>query len=198
MSPDSILHTLFALAQVTLIDITLAGDNAVVIGLAVRQLAGKDRTRAIFAGTFLSAALRIVLALVAAKLLSIIGLTLAGGLLLLWVCARMFHELRHEQEGPDVEAPSRLSTAILRIIAADLSMSVDNVLAVAGASVGHPWVLVFGLIASVLMMALAASLIARLLERYRWVAWIGLAIVLFVSLELILKGGGEVWQHVVY
>ncbi|QDH25626.1 TerC family protein [Neokomagataea tanensis] len=192
------IHTLFALAQVTLIDVTLAGDNAVVIGLAVRQLTGRDRTRAIFAGTLLSAVLRIVLALVAVQLLSIVGLTLAGGLLLLWVCARMFHEFRHEQSGPTIDAPSSLKTAIVRIIAADLSMSVDNVLAVAGAAVGHPWVLVFGLVASVLMMALAASFIARLLERYKWIAWVGLAIVLFVAVELIVKGGGEVWQHVVY
>lgn len=197
MAPDSLLHALIALGQITLIDITLAGDNAVVIGMAVRNLEGRQRRLAILFGTGFAAILRVGLALLATTLLSVVGLTLAGGFLLLWVCWKMYRELRVGEHHEAVEpAPPRLGPAVLRIVVADLSMSLDNVLAVAGAAVGHPWILVSGLVLSVLLMGLAASVIANLLARYSWIAWIGLLVVLGVAIELIIRGGGEVWHHV--
>nr|WP_242005398.1 YjbE family putative metal transport protein [Acetobacter lovaniensis] len=183
--------------QVVLIDVTLAGDNAVVIGMAVRSLGGAQRRKAIWAGVGLAAVIRVLLALVAVKLLSIVGLTLAGGLLLLWVCWRMYREMQHgnaADEGAG-NAPGSLRSAIIKILIADLSMSLDNVLAVAGAAREHPGILVMGLALSVVLMALAASLIARLLERYKWISWVGLLVVLAVAVELIVSGGGEVWGH---
>lgn len=187
-----------AFLQVVMIDVTLAGDNAVVIGMAVRNLARHERQRAIFIGVGFAAVIRILLALVAVRLLAIIGLTLAGGLLLLWVCWRMYREMHEGDGGAEAGAPSPggLGRAIVRIVIADLSMSLDNVLAVAGAAREHPGIMVMGLALSVLLMGLAASLIARLLERYKWIAWVGLLIVLAVALELIFKGGGEIWGHI--
>ncbi|MCP1241312.1 YjbE family putative metal transport protein [Acetobacter lambici] len=186
-----------ALLQVVLIDVTLAGDNAVVIGMAVRSLSGAQRRKAIWAGVGLAAVIRVLLALVAVKLLAIVGLTLAGGLLLLWVCWRMYREMQHSQaaDGDGTAAPGSLRSAIIKILIADLSMSLDNVLAVAGAAREHPGILVMGLALSVVLMGLAASLIARLLERYKWISWVGLLVVLAVAVELIVSGGGEVWGH---
>ncbi|NHO40627.1 YjbE family putative metal transport protein [Acetobacter fabarum] len=186
-----------ALLQVVLIDVTLAGDNAVVIGMAVRSLGGAQRRKAIWAGVGLAAVIRVLLALVAVKLLSIVGLTLAGGLLLLWVCWRMYREMQHANtaDGAAGSAPGSLRSAIIKILIADLSMSLDNVLAVAGAAREHPGILVMGLALSVVLMGLAASLIARLLERYKWISWVGLLVVLGVAVELIVSGGGEVWGH---
>lgn len=186
--------SLLALLQVVLIDITLAGDNAVVVGLAVRRLAPQQRRIAILCGVGAAAVIRLGLAVIATQLLSIIGLRLAGGLLLLWVCWKMFRELRtsHDEQDEDGAAPAALSSAIIRIIIADLSMSLDNVLAVAGAAGKHMGVLVAGLAISVVLMAVAASLIARLLDRYRWIAWVGLIVILGVALELIAGGGEEV------
>ncbi|WP_338331370.1 YjbE family putative metal transport protein [Acetobacter sp. LMG 32666] len=186
-----------ALLQVVLIDVTLAGDNAVVIGMAVRSLSGAQRRKAIWAGVGLAAVIRVLLALVAVKLLAIVGLTLAGGLLLLWVCWRMYREMQHTQaeDGTGAAAPGSLRSAIIKILIADLSMSLDNVLAVAGAAREHPGILVMGLALSVVLMGLAASLIARLLERYKWISWVGLLVVLAVAVELIVSGGGEVWGH---
>ncbi|RFP07491.1 hypothetical protein BFX83_14285, partial [Komagataeibacter xylinus] len=189
-SPSS----LYALAQVVLIDVTLAGDNAIVVGLAVRNLPQSSRRIAILCGVLGAAVIRICLALVAVRLLAIIGLTLAGGLLLLWVCWRMYREMGGDASAEGgTPAPASLRNAIIRIIVADLSMSLDNVLAVAGAAGEHMGVLVAGLVISVVLMAVAASLIARLLERYRWISWVGLLVVLAVAIELIVKGGGEVW-----
>lgn len=187
-----------AFLQVVMIDVTLAGDNAVVIGMAVRTLTPQERQKAIFIGVGFAAVIRILLALVAVRLLAIIGLTLAGGLLLLWVCWRMYREMHESDGGPEaaVPLPGGLGKAIVRIVIADLSMSLDNVLAVAGAAREHPGIMVMGLALSVLLMGLAASLIARLLERYKWIAWVGLLIVLAVALELIVKGGGEIWGHI--
>ncbi|MFT8674268.1 MAG: TerC family protein [Acetobacter sp.] len=188
------LPALLAFLQVVLIDVTLAGDNAVVIGMAVRGLSGQARRQAILAGVGAAALIRILLALVASRLLDIVGLTLAGGFLLLWVCWRMYRELR-EEHAPSMQgdAPKAgLGAVIVRIIIADLSMSLDNVLAVAGAAREHPVILIAGLALSVLLMGAAASLIARLLERYKWISWLGLLIVLAVAVELIAKGGGEV------
>ena len=191
-------QALIAFCQVILIDITLAGDNAVVIGLVVKSLAPAERKKAIFAGIGIAAVLRIILALVAARLLEIIGLTLAGGILLLWVCWRMYREMCAVQHDDNAGAAAQgsMGKIIFRIFLADLSMSLDNVLAVAGAAARHPYILVAGLVFSVLLMGVAASYVARLLDRYKWLSWVGLLIVLFVALELIYKGSAEVWPHV--
>ena len=175
-----------------LIDVTLAGDNAVVIGLAVAGLPAERRRIAILVGVAGAAVLRIALGAVALQLLEIIGLLLAGGLLLLWVAWRMYRELRRHAPAHEARAPKTLLAAMLQIVLADLSMSLDNVLAVAGAAAGHFWVLVTGLALSVLLMAVAAELVARLLERVRWIAWLGLLIVLGVAVRMIWVGGHEV------
>lgn len=188
------LSSLTALLQVVLIDITLAGDNAIVVGLAVRKLEAQQRRIAVLVGVAAAALIRLGLALIATQLLGVIGLRFAGGLLLLWVCWKMYRELRtpDEHEEDSAPTPGGLRSAITRIIIADLSMSLDNVLAVAGAAGEHIWVLVSGLAISILLMAFAATMIAKLLERFRWIAWIGLLVVFGVAVELIYKGGGEV------
>jgi YjbE family integral membrane protein len=190
--------SLSALAQVLMIDLVLAGDNAVVVGLAVAGLPAEQRRRAIIAGIAGATLLRIALATVTVSLLAVIGLTLAGGLLLLWVCWRMYRELKGRREG-DASTPRAAKTlraAMAQIMLADISMSLDNVLAVAGAAREHPWVLVTGLTISVVLMAVAANLVARLLERWRWIAWVGLLIVTFVALRMIWEGGLQVAGNV--
>ena len=178
------------------IDLVLAGDNAVVVGMAVAGLAAGQKRKAILGGIAGAAVIRIGLALVALELLAVIGLMLAGGLLLLWVCWRMFRELRpHRRHGSLAPPPKSLGAAMMQILLADLSMSLDNVLAVAGAARGHVGVLVAGLAVSVVLMAVAATLIARLLETYRWIAWVGLLIVLFVACKLIWEGGEDIWAR---
>ncbi len=200
--PHHLLPQLFDLLQVLVIDVTLAGDNAVVVGLAVLGLPARERRIAILFGIAAATVIRIVLATVALQLLAIVGLMLAGGLLLLWVGWRMYRELRQQDRaaaeggsGAVRQPPGALRRAILRIVLADLSMSLDNVLAVAGAAGQHLWVLITGLTVSVALMGAAASLMARLLERYRWIAWIGLLVVLGVSVELIVKGSHDVLGH---
>ena len=194
---DGLLLTeVAALLQVVLIDLTLAGDNAVVVGLAVAGLPLRQRRVAIAVGVGGAAVMRIALGAVTLQLLQIVGLLLAGGLLLLWVVWKMYRELRRPTHGPEVAAPRSLRAAMIQIVLADISMSLDNVLAVAGAAEGHLWVLVTGLALSVVLMGVAANLVARLLERYRWIAWIGLLIVLAVALRLIWDGGWEVAGHV--
>ncbi len=187
------------LLQVLMIDLVLAGDNAVVIGLAVNGLPPEQRRRAILAGVAGATIIRIGFALVAVKMLALIGLTLAGGVLLLWVVWKSARELKRNHQAAGVQAnlpvAGRLRTAIMRIIVADVSMSLDNVLAVAGAAHGHPGLLVVGLVVSVAMMGLAASLVARLLTRFAWLAWVGLAIVLYVSLTMIYQGSFQVLHH---
>ncbi len=189
-----LLGDLTVLAQVLMIDLVLAGDNAVVIGLAVAGLRREQQRPAILLGIGAATAIRIALALVTLRLLEIIGLTLAGGLLLLWVCWRMYRELRRRPHvAASGEVPSkRLSAAMLQIALADLSMSLDNVLAVAGAAHDRPWVMAAGLLVSVLLTAVAAQLVARLLERHRWIAWVGLAIVVYVALDMIWQGSHQV------
>lgn len=190
---------LAAFVQVVFIDLVLAGDNAVVVGLAVAGLAGRQRTQAIVAGVALAAVLRLGFAFVAVRLMAVIGLMLAGGLLLLWVSWKMYRELQpkgaaHHAVPP---APKTLRQALIQVALADISMSLDNVLAVAGAAYKHPWVLAAGLILSVVLMGVAAGLVARLLERHRWLAWAGLAVVLFVALRLIWEGGHDVARHLI-
>jgi YjbE family integral membrane protein len=195
MFDPGFVHELASLAQVLLVDITLAGDNAVVVGLAVAGLPREQQRPAILVGIGAATVLRIALGAVTVQLLAIVGLLLAGGLLLLWVAYKMYRELRREPVSHGVAPAKSLRAAMLQIVLADLSMSLDNVLAVAGAADGHTWVLVVGLAFSVVLMGLAASAIARLLERYRWIAWVGLAIVLFIALKLIWEGGHDVWEH---
>ena len=187
-------EAIFALAQVVLIDITLAGDNAVVVGIAVAGLPTRQHPRAIAFGLAAAALIRIALSLVAVRLLAVLGLTLAGGLLLAWVCWKMFRELRAQAAADQSTRPPRksLRQAILQIALADLSMSLDNVLAVAGAALGHTRVLAVGLVLSVILMGAAASLLARLLQRQRWIAWVGLAVVTFVALRMIWQGSFQV------
>ncbi len=202
MIPHDLAAQLIDLGQVLLIDLTLAGDNAVVVGLAVINLPRRERRTAILFGIIAATLLRVALAAIALRLLGIIGLTLAGGLLLLWVCWRMYRELRlhanADRQAPGLEpraAPGDVRRAMLRIVLADLSMSLDNILAVAGAAGQHLWVLITGLTVSVLLMGAAASLIARLLRRHRWIAWLGLLIVVIVAVELITKGTHQVLVH---
>ncbi len=192
----NVLAQLTALAQVLVIDLVLAGDNAVVVGMAVAGLPPAQKRRAVWGGIAGAAIIRIGLALVALRLLAVIGLTLAGGALLLWVCWRMYRELRPRPRAHGAApAAKSLGAAMGQILLADLSMSLDNVLAVAGAAEGRTGVLVAGLAVSVVLMAVAATLVARLLERFRLVAWIGLLIVLYVACKLIWEGGGDVVAH---
>jgi YjbE family integral membrane protein len=191
---DALWPQLVALAQVLFIDLVLAGDNAVVVGLAVAGLQEKQRNRAILFGIGAAAALRLALAFLAMRLMAVVGLMLAGGLLLLWVCWRMYRELRPTKgtRGAAPPVAKTMGQALVQVALADLSMSLDNVLAVAGAAYEHPWVLAIGLGVSVLLMGLAARLVADLLGRYPWLAWAGLAVVLFVALRLIWEGGHDV------
>jgi YjbE family integral membrane protein len=183
---------------VLLIDLVLAGDNAVVVGMAVAGLPGAQKSRAILIGVAIATVLRIGFALVTLQLLAIVGLIFAGGLLLLWVSWRMYRELQGARHDPDALASAPVKTmrqALLQIVLADISMSLDNVLAVAGASREHPWVLVLGLTISVLLMGVAARLVADLLERYRWIAWVGLLVVVYVALKLIWDGAQDISAH---
>jgi YjbE family integral membrane protein len=205
-------EVLTAFAQVIMIDLVLAGDNAIVIGLAAAGLPRDQRNRAILIGIIAATVLRIVFAALTTQLLQIVGLLLAGGILLLWVCWKMWRELRtshkDEEEAEDAlagiegeattsGAPRKtFAQAAWQIVVADVSMSLDNVLAVAGAAREHPYVLIFGLVLSIALMGIAASFIARLLQRHRWIAYVGLAIILYVALEMVYKGAVEVWPSV--
>jgi len=199
---------LTALGQVIMIDLVLAGDNAVVIGLAAAGLPKEQRNKAILIGILAATVLRIGFALITTTLLGITGLLLAGGILLLWVCWKMYRELREgghdlSEEGAEAitgedldrdgsvagGAPRKtLGQAALQIVIADVSMSLDNVLAVAGAAHEHPTVLIIGLVLSVALMGLAATFVARLLNRYRWIAWVGLILIFYVAVKMIYDG----------
>jgi len=191
---------LTALLQVIAIDLVLAGDNAVVIGLAAAGLPADQRKKAILVGILAATILRIAFATVAVHLLAIIGLLLAGGLLLLWVCWKMWRELHagHGDEDAQAEEGAPRKTffqAATQIVVADVSMSLDNVLAVAGAAREHPSVLIVGLALSIALMGIAANFIARLLNKHRWIAYVGLAIILYVSLDMIYRGAMEVMPY---
>ena len=203
---------LVALAQVILVDLVLAGDNAIVVGIAVAGLPVHQRWRVMMLGIAAATLLRIIFASFTVQLLEIIGLLLAGGVLLLWVCWKLWRELRSgrmvhfpdshaPREVPAEEpaaagqvplAPKTMQQAVIQIIVADVSMSLDNVLAVAGVAREHAWVLIFGLALSVAFMGLAAAVIARLLGRFHWIAYVGLAIILYVALRMIADGTLEV------
>lgn len=191
-----------ALLQVIMIDLVLAGDNAVVIGLAAAGLPPERRGRVILVGIAAATALRLAFAAVAVELLEIVGLLLAGGILLLWVCWKMWRELRGQEAhradaAHTAHVPHKtFAQATWQIVLADVSMSLDNVLAVAGAARDHPAALVFGLALSIVLMGVAAGFIAKLLSRHRWIGYVGLAIILYVALDMIWRGAHEVWPHV--
>ncbi len=201
---------LTALFQVILIDLVLAGDNAIVIGLAAAGLPQAQRGKAILIGIAAATLLRILFAGLTTQLLQIVGLLLAGGILLLWVCWKMWRELRVSAEHAEMavaegmpmtadtgEAPRKtLAQATWQIVIADVSMSLDNVLAVAGAAREHPMVLIFGLALSIAMMGVAASFIARLLQNHRWIAYVGLAVILYVAGDMIYRGTLEIFPRV--
>jgi YjbE family integral membrane protein len=185
--------------EVIMIDLVLAGDNAIVVGALAAGLPAEQRRRVILIGIVAALALRILFALIVTQLLQVIGLIFAGGLLLLWVAWKMYRELRHGGESPGSDEirgderaglrPARsFAAAAWAVALADVSMSLDNVLAVAGAARGHTYVLVAGLVLSVALMGVAANLIARYIERYRWIAWIGLAVILWVAVNMIHDG----------
>lgn len=197
-----------AFLQVIAIDLVLAGDNAVVIGLAAAGLPVGLRGKAILIGIAAATVLRIGFALIATHLLEFTGLLLAGGFLLLWVCYKMWQELNvgeHESDAARAMhtadaivhpgARKTLKQAVMQIVIADVSMSLDNVLAVAGAAQKHTEALVFGLALSVLLMGLASSVIARLLNRFRWIAWVGLAVILYVAVRMIYEGADQILGH---
>lgn len=197
------LNQITALVSVVMIDVVLAGDNAIVVGMAAAGLPADKRQRAIIAGVVAATVLRIAFAAVALQMLEIIGLSLAGGVLLLWVAWKFYRELRETQAArrlgaapAGATAPPEKTTAkaVTQIVLADLSMSLDNVLAVAGVArtQAEPWVLFIGLGLSVALMGLASSLVARLLARHFWLSWLGLAIIAAVALRMIWAGGGEV------
>lgn len=202
---------LIALLQVIGIDLVLAGDNAIVIGLAAAGLPKEQRGRAILVGIVAATVMRIGFALMTTYLLGIVGLVLAGGILLLWVCWKMWRELRegHNDEnraeealtGEDINADGTVAgggptktfaQAAWQIVIADISMSLDNVLAVAGAAREHPTVLIVGLVLSIALMGIAATFIARLLNKYRWIAYVGLLIIVYVALKMIWEGWHQV------
>lgn len=193
-----------ALIQVLMIDLVLAGDNAVAVGVVAAGLPPDDRKKAIFWGLVAAVVTRIGFALITTQLMGVIGLLLAGGILLLWVCWKMWKEMRAQAAAdeetaeavldadpttePKVAQAKSFRSALIQILIADVSMSLDNVLAVAGAAREHPAVLVFGLLVSIALMGVAATWIARLLHRYRWIGYVGLVIVLYVALHMMWEG----------
>lgn len=203
-----------ALLQVILIDVVLAGDNAVVIGMAACCVPKPMRAKVVFWGLAAAVVLRILLATMTASILEVIGLMFAGGILLLWVCWRLWRDITQTREQEECAEESLRGTgsdgssvavatmdggitmrrAIAQIVIADLSMSLDNVLAVAGAAMNHVWVLTIGLVLSIALMGIAASLIANLLQRHPWISYAGLTIVLYVALRMIWFGGMQVFH----
>ncbi len=203
------LSELSALIQVFIVDLVLAGDNAIVVAMAVAGLPREQRARIMILGIAAATVLRIIFALLTVYLLQIVGLMLLGGLLLLWVCWKLWNELKEQAQAalvtksPDGPADQQLSEdsvpptktvrqAVIQIIIADVSMSLDNVLAVAGVARDHTWVLVFGLGLSIAFMGLAAIYIARLLARHHWIGYVGLAVIFYVALSMIYEGGKQV------
>ena len=191
-----------ALLQVIVVDLVLAGDNAIVVGLVVAGLPKHQRPMAMFIGIAAAAVMRIGLAVFTLQLLEVIGLMLAGGLLLLWVCWKLWREIQNQRRlqreekdaGDDSESasPKSMGQAIFQIVLADISMSLDNVLAVAGVARDHTWVLIVGLTLSVAFMAIAATVISKLLQKYHWIAYIGLVVILYVSFAMIWDGAQDV------
>jgi YjbE family integral membrane protein len=195
-----------AFVQVLMIDIVLAGDNAIVVGALASGLPPEQRRRVIFIGVIAALVLRVIFALTVSWLLGIIGLVLAGGILLLWVGWKMYRDIRPGAQNlgsPEIAgdehsgiAPAKsFAAAAWAVALADVSMSLDNVLAVAGAAREHPGILIVGLIVAVALMGIAANIIAKYIERYRWIAWFGLAVIIYVGLKMIYEGWHEVQPH---
>ena len=195
LSPDA----LQALGEVIMIDLVLAGDNAIVVGALAAGLPREQQKKVILLGIAAALVMRIGFALVATQLLQVIGLLLAGGLLLLWVAWKMWRELRPhgkaEASEAEIRPPRGFAQAAWAVALADVSMSLDNVLGVAGAARDHPTVLIFGLVLSVALMGLAANWIARVIDRYRWIAYVGLAVIVYVAIRMIWEGWHEVAPH---
>jgi YjbE family integral membrane protein len=197
---------LSTILQVIFINVVLSGDNAIVVGMAAAGAPHAIRKKVIFYGIAGAVALRIVLSLLAVQFLQVVGLLLAGGILLLWVCWKLYREIRSSAaehggtealggSGEDevaVESTKTLGEAMWQILVADVSMSLDNVLAVAGAAREHPLIMAAGLVLSIALMGLAATFIARLLDRYRWLAWVGLLVILYVAGQMVWDGAWEV------
>ena len=197
-----------ALFEILAIDVVLAGDNAIVVGALAAGLPAEQRRKVIMIGVAAALVLRIAFALIVTQLLQIVGLILAGGFLLLWVAWKMWRELRHDSESAGsaeivgdehsgLRPAKSFASAAWGVAVADVSMSLDNVLAVAGAAREHPWILVFGLIMSVILMGVAANFIARYIERYRWIAYVGLVVILWVAGKMIWDGWHDVAPHLV-
>jgi YjbE family integral membrane protein len=202
---------LSTILEVIFINVVLSGDNAVVVGMAAAGTPAAIRRKVIFYGIAGAVVLRVLLSLMAVWFLDIVGLLFVGGILLLWVCWKLYREIREGAaehagvemlaDGDDptmvIESTKTLGDALWQIIVADVSMSLDNVLAVAGAAHEHPWIMASGLILSVALMGIAATIIARLLDRYRWLAWVGLIIIAYVALQMIWDGLWQIEQAVV-
>jgi YjbE family integral membrane protein len=191
---------LTTILQVIFINVVLSGDNAIVVGMAAAGAPAAIRPKVIFYGIGGAVVLRVVLSLLAVRFMDVVGLLLVGGLLLLWVCWKLYQEIREaggemltEVDSPEVvvESTKTLGEALWQIIVADVSMSLDNVLAVAGAAREHPWIMAGGLVLSIALMGVAATFIARLLGRYRWLAWVGLIVIVYVALSMIWEGGWD-------
>jgi YjbE family integral membrane protein len=194
-----------AILQVIFINVVLSGDNAIVVGMAAAGAPAAIRPKVIFYGIGGAVVLRVLLSLLAVKF---VGLLLVGGLLLLWVCWKLYREIQEaaaehagvetlaevSDPGMVVESTKTLGEALWQIIVADISMSLDNVLAVAGAARDHPWIMAGGLVLSIALMGFAATFIARLLDRYRWLAWVGLIVIVYVALSMIWQGGWEIGE----
>jgi YjbE family integral membrane protein len=196
----------WAILQVIFINVVLSGDNAIVVGMAAAGAPVAIRHKVIFYGISGAVLLRVVLALLAVQFLDVVGLLFAGGVLLLWVCWKLYREIQEsaaEHAGTDalteaadpelvVESTKTLGEAMWQIVVADVSMSLDNVLAVAGAARDHPYIMAAGLVLSVAIMAAAATFIAKLLDRYRWLAWVGLLVILYVAIRMIWDGSVQI------
>ena len=180
--------------QVVLVDLVLAGDNVIVVGMVAATVAADQRRRVILVGIAMAALMRIGFALVTIQLLQVVGLLLAGGLLLLWVAWKLWRDLRSsakQSESGSPHKPHSVGSAVFQIALADLSMSLDNVLAVAGVARDHPGILVFGLALSIVLMAVGATMVARALERYHWIGYAGLGVILYVAFSMIWMGAME-------
>ena len=196
-----------AFMQVLLIDLVLAGDNAIVVGALAAGLPADQRKKVILIGVLAALVLRIIFALMVTWLLGIVGLVLAGGLLLLWVAWRMYRDIKgHAGESPGspeivgdehsgIKSTKTFAGAAWGVAVADVSMSLDNVLAVAGAAREHPGILIVGLIFAVALMGVAANIIAQYIERYRWIAWVGLVVIVYVAGKMIIEGWNEVQPY---
>ena len=203
---------LYTILEVIFINVVLSGDNAIVVGMAAAGTPVAIRKKVIFYGIAGAVGLRVVLSLLAVWFLDIVGLLFVGGLLLLWVCWKLYREIQEAAAehvgvealaeegaaGAVVESTKTLGEALWQIIVADVSMSLDNVLAVAGAAHDHPWIMAGGLILSIALMGVAATIIARLLDRYRWLAWVGLIVIAYVAVKMIWAGGWEIEHALLY